>query len=228
MSAIIRFATIEIEMENLIVLPGVGTLRERVVVRGDFCLRRQALVVKVNASANRFACSPGSQNRRKPQTHHVTRRDQILTAHAALPHSIMIEEELDEDFLNMLREAFAIEAAELVQSMTAGLQELGQMPAPERRLEIVTKIHRDAHSLKGAAAAVSRSDIESVSKALEAIFAQWKTSAVTVTPENSDQLNRATHLLSNLLQPSATDSADLTKVAQIVQELAAVADSSIR
>ncbi|HEX7261652.1 MAG TPA: Hpt domain-containing protein, partial [Luteolibacter sp.] len=91
----------------------------------------------------------------------------------------MTAEDFDEDFLQQLREAFTIEANEHLQSMTAGLLELEQAPAPARRMEVVGTIFRDAHSLKGAAGAISRSDIESVSRALEGIFAQWKTSAVT-------------------------------------------------
>lgn len=141
----------------------------------------------------------------------------------------MTAEDFDEEFLQQLREAFAIEAADLVKSMTAGLLELGQMPAPERRMEIVTTIHRDAHSLKGAASAVSRSDVESVSKALEAIFAKWKNSAVTVPPETSDLLNRATNLLGNLLQPSGAgiNPEDQMKVTQIVHELAAATPAAV-
>jgi two-component system chemotaxis sensor kinase CheA len=133
----------------------------------------------------------------------------------------MTAEDFDEEFLQQLREAFAIEANEHLQSMTNGLLELEQAPEPARRMEIVVTIFRDAHSLKGAAGAITRGDIESVSRALEGIFALWKTSAVTAPPETFDLIKRAVTLLDNLLQASGSsiNPADQMKVTQIVHEL---------
>ncbi len=130
----------------------------------------------------------------------------------------MTAEDFDEDFLQQLREAFAIEANELLQSMTKGLLELESLPEPARRTEIVGTIFRDAHSLKGAAGSVSRSDIESVSRALEAVFAPWKTSAATPPPETFTLLKRAVDFLGDLLQAPGADTNPIL-VAQLVQEL---------
>lgn len=140
----------------------------------------------------------------------------------SFPPLSMTAEDFDEDFLQQLREAFSIEANELLQSMTKGLLELEQSPAPARRTEIVNTIFRDAHSMKGAAGAISRSDIESVSRALEGFFARWKTSAVTA-PEAFVLAKRAVDLLGNLLQPSGTDidPAHQMMATQIVHELSA-------
>lgn len=130
----------------------------------------------------------------------------------------------DDEFLKQLREAFAIEAEEHVQAMTAGLLELERKPAPARRKEVVETIFRDAHSLKGAARAVSRDEIESVCQPLEGIFAEWKISAVSAPPETFDLLNRAVDLLRNLLHQSGAqiNPADRMKVTRIVRELEAV------
>lgn len=140
----------------------------------------------------------------------------------------MTVEDFDEDFLQQLREAFAIEAKEHLQSMTNGLLELGQAPTPARRMEIVVTIFRDAHSMKGAAGAISRSDIESVSRALESIFALWKTSDLTAPPETFDLLKRAVDLLGDLQQSSGAgvNPADQMKVTQIVHELAAATSAA--
>lgn len=135
---------------------------------------------------------------------------------------------LDEDFLKLVREAFAIEADELLRAMTIGLQELEVAPAPARRKDVVEKLFRDAHSLKGAAGTVSRGDIESVSRGLESIFAQWKTSDVTAPPETFELLNRAVDLLGNLLQHPNTDidPGDSVRVTRMIHELAASISAS--
>jgi two-component system chemotaxis sensor kinase CheA len=106
----------------------------------------------------------------------------------------------DPEFLKKLREAFAIEAAEHVQAITAGLIELEKTSDPARRKELVETIFRDAHSLKGAAGAVDHTHIQSVCQALEGVFASWKKSAPDVSAEDFDVLNRAVDLVGRLLR----------------------------
>ena len=127
----------------------------------------------------------------------------------------------DDEFLAKLREAFAIEAEEHLQAMTAGLLELEKAPDAPGRPQIIESVFRDAHSLKGAARAVSRSDIESVCQALEGIFAQWKKTAPPVAAETFDLLNRAIDLLARLLrQPdTATGAAERAEIAELVRQL---------
>ena len=127
----------------------------------------------------------------------------------------------DEDFLRKLREAFLIEAGEHLQAITAGLLGLEQAPPDARRREIIETIFRDAHSLKGAARAVSRGDIESVCQALESVFAQWKQSAPAVAPETFDLLNRAIDLLARRLRlpDDATGPAERTEITEMIRQL---------
>ena len=127
----------------------------------------------------------------------------------------------DEDFLKKLREAFAIEAEEHLQAVTAGLLELEQAPPAPRRQEVIETVFRDAHSLKGAARAVSRGDIESLCQALESIFAQWKKKAPPAAPETFDLLNRAIDLLARLLRlpDTATGAAERTEITDMVRQL---------
>src|SRR5215210_2554767 len=96
----------------------------------------------------------------------------------------------DDEFQKVLLETFAIEATEHVQAITSGLLELEKGPTSERRRELVESIFRDAHSLKGAARAVNRTDIEAVCQAMESVFAAWKRHAGEVTGESFDTLNR--------------------------------------
>ena len=127
----------------------------------------------------------------------------------------------DEEFLVQLREAFAIEAAEHLQAMTAGLLELEKAPAAPRRTELVETTFREAHSLKGAARAVSRADIETVCQALESVFSQWKRTEVGAAPEGFDTLNRALDLVARLLRlPGvATGAPEQAQIAETVRAL---------
>ena len=104
----------------------------------------------------------------------------------------------DEDFLQKLREAFAIEAEEHLQAMTSGLLELEKTTQQQRQKEIVETIFREAHSMKGAARAVNRPDIESVCQALESVFNVWKRSGSRASAETCDTLNAALDFLGTL------------------------------
>ena len=126
----------------------------------------------------------------------------------------------DEEFLVQLREAFVVEAAGHLQGRTGGLLELEKAPAPPRRAELVETVFREAHSLKGAARAVNRTDIESVCQALESVFSQWKKDA-GVAPGSFDLLNRAIDLVTRLLRMPdvATGAADRTAITNMVRDL---------
>ncbi len=120
----------------------------------------------------------------------------------------------DEEFQQRLLEAFQIEAQEHLQMLSAGLLELESSPAEERRHEIVETIFREAHSLKGAARSVNRTDIESLCQAMESVFSKWKTNGVTATAETFDRLSDAVDFLQRLLgatPPDAREVAAMTK-----------------
>ena len=126
----------------------------------------------------------------------------------------------DEEFLVQLREAFTVEAAEHLDAMTAGLLDLEKAPESARQAELVETTFREAHSLKGAARAVNRTDIESVCQALESVFAQWKRKEIT--PGGFDLLNRAIDLVTRLLRlpDVATGAADRAAITNVVRDLA--------
>ena len=132
----------------------------------------------------------------------------------------------DEEFLQKLREAFAIEAQEHLHAITAGLLELEQSPAAPRQQEIVETIFREAHSLKGASRAVSRTDIEGVCQALESVFADWKKAGLRASPQMFDTLNAALDLLASLL--TQTDIAPGAPVREMVERLARSAAAPAR
>ena len=132
----------------------------------------------------------------------------------------------DEDFQKKLNEAFAIEAAEHLQAITTGLIEIEKEPLPPRRQEVIETTFREAHSLKGAARAVNRTDIESVCQSMESLFSQWKGGAFDAVPRTFDTLNAALDLLAKLLLQPGVDNSQPAResIRTMVQRIAQPAD----
>lgn len=105
----------------------------------------------------------------------------------------------NDDFLKKLLATFRVEADEHLKAMSSGLLGLEKAPAGARQAEIVERIFREAHSLKGAARAVNLTEIESVCQSLESVFAGLKGKEVAVSPPLFDTLHQAIDILSALL-----------------------------
>ncbi|WP_265592801.1 response regulator [Verrucomicrobium sp. BvORR034] len=107
----------------------------------------------------------------------------------------------DDEFLDKLREAFAVEAGEHIQALTSGLLAAEKSTDPETRKPIFETIFREAHSLKGAAGAVDHSSIQTLCQALESVFSHWKQKpTVHISQESFDVVNGAVDLITRLLQ----------------------------
>ncbi|MDO9450201.1 MAG: hybrid sensor histidine kinase/response regulator, partial [Rugosibacter sp.] len=109
----------------------------------------------------------------------------------------------NDDFLIKLLATFRGEADEHLRALSTGLLALEKAPADGQQPDIVEKIFRETHSLKGAARAVNLGEIESVCQALESVFAALKGKAVTVSPMLLDLLHQAEDTLGALLAPDA-------------------------
>jgi len=88
---------------------------------------------------------------------------------------------MDENFLKRLIETFKIEAEEHYNNLANGLITLEKVEPGESCFELVETLHREAHSLKGAARAVSFTDIEDVCKSLESLFSAVKRDALALS-----------------------------------------------
>jgi len=92
-----------------------------------------------------------------------------------------------DDFLQTLRTTFKVEAAEHLQAITSGLLELEKgAPGTDTARAVIETVFRAAHSLKGAARAVSFADIEGYCQTLEDLFARWKRGDAAPTAETLD------------------------------------------
>jgi two-component system, chemotaxis family, sensor kinase CheA len=107
--------------------------------------------------------------------------------------------ERDEAFLKRLRETFRVEAAEHLQHISDGLLELEKGGEAAAQAQTVETVLREAHSLKGAARAVSFAEIEAVCQSLESVFASLKRQAVGPAGPLLDTLYDAVDVLGELL-----------------------------
>jgi two-component system chemotaxis sensor kinase CheA len=106
----------------------------------------------------------------------------------------------EEEFLKRLRATFRLEAAEHLQTMAAELLALEKAPRTQQNPTQYETIFRTAHSLKGAARAVSAKDIEAVCQVLESVFAGWKQGVSSPVAESYDVLHRAVDLVADLVR----------------------------
>jgi two-component system chemotaxis sensor kinase CheA len=114
---------------------------------------------------------------------------------------------MDKELLKKLLGIFKVEAQEHVTAILSGLVELEGASSPERQMEMVESVFREAHSLKGAARAVSLIKIEGVCQSLEDLFARLKAKEIALSPELFDQLHQMADTLGVLLASESTETA---------------------
>jgi HPt (histidine-containing phosphotransfer) domain-containing protein len=111
----------------------------------------------------------------------------------------------DKELLQKLLATFKVEAEEHVTAISSGLIELEKVSSPEHQMELIERVFREAHSLKGAARAVNLAKVESVCQSLESLFARLKTRAVALSPDLFDQLHQMGDTLGLLLSSESTE-----------------------
>lgn len=111
----------------------------------------------------------------------------------------------DKELLKKLLVTFKVEAEEHVTAISSGLIELEKASSPEQQMEMVERVFREAHSLKGAARAVNLSKVESICQSLESLFSRLKTREVLLSAEFFDQLHCTVDTLGVLLSGESTE-----------------------
>lgn len=126
-----------------------------------------------------------------------------------------------DDLLKKLLPTFLVEADEHLQAMASGLLALEKMPDGAQHAALVETVFREAHSLKGAARAVSLMEIESVCQSLESVFAALKDKRLAGSPPLFDLLQQAISTLGGLLATGADPSQSRSPaVAALIRRLA--------
>lgn len=113
----------------------------------------------------------------------------------------------DKELLKKLIETFKGEAAEHLNAISSGLIELEKASSPEKQIEMIETVFREAHSLKGAARAVNLVKVEGTCQSIENLFARLKAQEIAVSPELLDQLHHMVDSLVDLLSASNGEAA---------------------
>src|SRR3989304_421392 len=134
----------------------------------------------------------------------------------------------NDEFLKKLLATSRVEADEHLKAMSSGLLELEKTPAGEQQTELVEKIFREAHSLKGAARAVNLTEIESVCQSLESVFAALKGKHLVVSAPLFDLLHQAIRALGGLLAADAgASTASQPPIATLIRQLDGASEGSV-
>ena len=103
------------------------------------------------------------------------------------------------EFLEMLKAAFQVEAAEHVQTLNEGIVELEGLPLGAQFDDVLETIFREAHTLKGAARAVDYEGVEKGCQWLEDVFSSIKAGEITATQAVFASLYEGMNQLQTLL-----------------------------
>ncbi len=125
----------------------------------------------------------------------------------------------NDEFLKRILATFRLEADEHLEAMSSALLALEREGAGGQRVEIVEKIFREAHSLKGAARAVNLAEIESLCHSLESLFAGLKSNRVAASPALFDLVHQGLDALAGLLAMDAQNGTRKPVVAALIQRL---------
>lgn len=109
----------------------------------------------------------------------------------------------EQEFLQELRKAFAVEAGEHLQTMVGGLIDIEKKKDPADHQTMIETVYRAAHSLKGAARSVNMPAIGAVCQSLENVFSAMKKGLLTLEAGDFDTLHRAMDSISRILASPA-------------------------
>lgn len=122
----------------------------------------------------------------------------------------------DAEFFKKLLSTFKIEAHEHLRNISLALLNLEKTVIEEEKKKNVETIHREFHSLKGAARAVNVNEIENICHVTENIFAKIKKENITLNAEMFDLFNLVVDSIEDLL--SSNDD-KIKDISSIIEEL---------
>ncbi|QXM06192.1 Hpt domain-containing protein [Crassaminicella indica] len=130
----------------------------------------------------------------------------------------------DAEFFKKLRYTFKIEAYEHLKTISLSLVKLEKAFAKEDQKSLVEAIHREFHSLKGAARAVNMKEIETICHMLENIFSKVKKEILICNVEMFDIFNRAIDTIEEILSLNEDKVRDIS---EIMSELKKIEHSDV-
>jgi two-component system chemotaxis sensor kinase CheA len=110
-----------------------------------------------------------------------------------------------DDLQRQLLETFQVEAQEHLQKLNETLLQLERQPDEEARHALLQEVFRTAHSLKGAARAVSLTDIENLAHIMENVLQQARDAKLELKPDMCDALYDVLDTIQQLLSGESVD-----------------------
>ena len=104
-----------------------------------------------------------------------------------------------DDLQRQLLKTFQVEAQEHLQKLNESLLQLERQPDEAVRQTLLQEVFRAAHSLKGAARAVSLTDIETLAHVMESVLQQARDAKLELTPDMCDRLYDALDAIQQIL-----------------------------
>lgn len=127
--------------------------------------------------------------------------------------------EMDKEFLKKLLAAFSVEAQEHLEEIAAGLRSL-KSADDGQRAHWVEVIFRETHSLKGAARAVNKPNIEVLCQAAEGLFAKLQKEQAAPTETAIDLLYEVLDLIEeDLNNPDALSKQPIDNVVSALKQI---------
>lgn len=117
----------------------------------------------------------------------------------------------DDELMRKLLQTFQIEASEHIQTLNQDLLELERQPDDKTKTSLLQEAFRAAHSLKGAARAVTLPNIELLSHHMEEILKLAREGLVTLDPSTCDVLYKTLDSIQTLLNGEELNSDELLK-----------------
>lgn len=118
----------------------------------------------------------------------------------------------DAEFFKKLLSTFKIEAHEHLRTISLSMLDLEKTPTEENKKTSVETIHREFHSLKGAARAVSMNEIENICHTTENIFSKIKKGILTLNVEMFDVFNLVIDTIEDILSLNEGNTKDVSSV----------------
>ena len=122
------------------------------------------------------------------------------------------------EFQKRLLATFKIEAEEHIKEMSVDLLKMEENPPVYVQKQIIEKIFREAHNLKGAARAVNLLSIEKICQSLETVFSNMKHGGLQLSKREYDLLHDALDSIGRILF-SPEGSSDISTLVRRIEGL---------
>jgi len=126
-------------------------------------------------------------------------------------------------FAKKLLATFRLEMEEHLKNIISGFIALEKGPDPQDKAEIIETVFRESHSLKGAARAVNRTDIETICQSLENIFSALKRQEIQLSALVFDTLHQVLDILNEMnISFPKQDITDKENLSRIIEKMTKV------